>query len=148
MANLTKIKIKGLKAACSMTKGITFGQHVQIFYDIDEGELIAIKHLNAWDHTVFHDNKILSVYDAYDKLTMLEIRDETYRKIRAYIGKNYDYPMSMNYTTKTQCTHKMAWSNMRRYGQYFEGQEERFSDAVVEAIELLEEGIPAADVFA
>ena len=73
---MKKLKIKGLKKACSETKGLNYlrGEHIQLAIDISTGELITRYHIgDNW--TVFHDPDVRTIRHIHQACTMAEIRE-------------------------------------------------------------------------
>ena len=73
-------KMVGLRKAASETKHIGHGAHVQIGYDMDDGEIVTNYHYgNSWSQ--YHSSSVITVINAYVPLTMQEIANAIHARL-------------------------------------------------------------------
>lgn len=87
--NTHGLVMKGLRNACSETKGLTgyySGHYVQISYDTSDGEILTDYHYslgqNSWSQ--YHSKSIITIRNASKPMTMQEIADEIACNVRFY----------------------------------------------------------------
>lgn len=87
---MKKIKLKGIKAACGLTKEIKFGNYVQVSIDITTGQLYAALFLNKNSYNVYEDKNIRNIYNAYKPMKMKELREQILCELDYRGYKNFE----------------------------------------------------------
>lgn len=87
---MKKIKLKGIRKVCGLTKEIRKGNYVQVSVDVTTGQLYATLFLNKNSYNVYEDKHIRNIYNIYKYESMKDLRRHILRELLYYGFDNFE----------------------------------------------------------